>query len=131
MADEVDVKSTLLKRDTMLTGKAIHLFKMVIATKKPTSVAIELVKTMSPNGAKCYLISGGFDLMAKTIAILCGFDNYHASSKGVADEKLPSIVKMPILDQITKGSCPKHYCKIREINTSDAATMVDGASYSR
>ena len=67
--------------------------------------------------------------MTKPIATLCGFYSHYAKHMDVADRKILSMVKRPILNQIKKGSYLRQYCKIRVINISNATTIVEGARY--
>ena len=87
MAGEIDFEGALFERVSMLAGKSSRLFDQLIATAKPTSGAIELVHTMRANGAKCYLVSGGFDVITGPVAALCGFHNHHANHMHVRDEQ--------------------------------------------
>ena len=63
MAGEIDFEKALLERVAMLRGHSSQLFHSLIKATELTSGAIVLVQTMRANGAKCYLISGGFDFM--------------------------------------------------------------------
>ncbi len=128
MAGKIDFKDALVERVAMLAGTSSHFFETLAATAKLTRGAIELVKTMSANGAKCYLISGGFDFIAKPIAALCGFDNYHANHMQVANGKILGTVKMPILGRAAKVNHLNHYCKIQGIDANDAVAVGDGAN---
>ncbi len=68
MAGEIDFEGALYERVSMLAGKSSRLFDQLIATATPTSGAINLVHTMRANGAKCYLVSGGFDFITGPVA---------------------------------------------------------------
>ena len=88
MAGEIDFEGALFERVSMLAGKSSRLFDQLIATVKPTSGAIELVHTMRANGAKCYLVSGGFDAITGPVAALCGFHGHRANYMHVQDSKI-------------------------------------------
>ena len=79
MAGEIDFESALLERVRMLRGQSSQLFSNLISAAELTPGALVLVQTMRANGAKCYLISGGFDFMTKPVAALCGFHDHHAN----------------------------------------------------
>ena len=128
MAGEIDLESALFARVSMLAGKSSRLFDQLIATTIPTSGAIELVHTMRTNGAKCYLVSGGFDVITGPVAALCGFHDHRANHMHVRDNKILGTVQKPILDRKAKATYLKHYCKQNGIDPIDAATIGDGAN---
>jgi phosphoserine phosphatase len=112
----------------MLAGKSSRLFDQLIATATPTSGAIELVHTMRANGAKCYLVSGGFDFITGPVAALCGFHDHHANHMHVRNSKILGTVRTPILNGNAKAIYLAHYCKQNGIDPIDAATIGDGAN---
>ena len=128
MAGEIDFEGALFERVSMLAGKSSRLFDQLIATAKPTSGAIELVHTMRANGAKCYLVSGGFDVITGPVAALCGFHDHYANHMHVRDGKIQSTVQTPVLDRNVKDTYLVHYCKQNGIGPIDAATIGDGAN---
>ena len=104
MAGEIDFEKALLKRVAMLRGHSSQLFHSLIKETKLTSGAIVLVQTMRANGAKCYLISGGFDFMSRPVAALCGFHDHHANHMHIDDGKILGTVETPVLDRKAKAS---------------------------
>ena len=128
MAGEIDFEGALFERVSMLAGKSSRLFDQLIATAKPTSGAIELVHTMRANGAKCYLVSGGFDVITGPVAALCGFHDHHANHMHVGDGKILGTVQTPVLDRNAKAAYLAHYCKQHGIDPVDTATIGDGAN---
>jgi len=128
MAGEIDFEGALLERVSMLAGKYSRLFDRLIATATLTSGAIELVHTMRANGAKCYLVSGGFDVITGPAAALCGFHDHHANHMNVRNGKMLGTVQTPILDRNAEGAYLAHYCKQNGIGPIDAATIGDGAN---
>jgi len=128
MAGEIDFEGALFERVSMLAGKSSRLFDQLIASATPTSGAIELVHTMRANGAKCYLVSGGFDVITGPVAALCGFHDHHANHMHVRDDKILGTVQTPVLDRNAKAAYLAHYCKQNGIDPIDAATIGDGAN---
>ena len=128
MAGEIDFEGALFERVSMLAGKSSRLFDQLIATTTPTSGAIELVHTMRTNGAKCYLVSGGFDVITGPIAALCGFHDHHANHMHVRNNKIQGTIRTPVLDRNAKAAYLEHYCKQNGIAPIDAATIGDGAN---
>ena len=128
MAGEIDFEGALFERVSMLAGKSSRLFDQLISTLTPTSGAIELVHTMRANGAKCYLVSGGFDVITGPVAELCGFHDHRANHMHVRDNKILGTVQTPVLDRNAKAAYLAHYCKQNRIDPIDAATIGDGAN---
>jgi phosphoserine phosphatase len=128
MAGEIDFQNALFERVAMLRGHPSQLFDALITAAEPTSGAIALVQTMRANGAKCYLISGGFDFITKPMAELCGFHDHHANHMHVDNGKILGTVKNPVLDREAKANYLSHYCKIHNFDASEAATIGDGAN---
>ena len=128
MSGEIDFESALLERVAMLWGQSNQLFSNLITAVELTPGAIVLVQTMRANGAKCYLISGGFDFMTRPVAALCGFHDHHANHMHVNDGKILGTVETPVLDRKAKASYLAHYCKIHGIDIKEAVTIGDGAN---
>ena len=128
MAGKIDFESALLERVSMLAGKSSRLFVQSISTATLISGALELVHTMRANGAKCYLVSGGFDVITGPVAKLCGFHDHQANHMHVRDGKILGTVQTPVLDRNAKATYLVHYCKQNGIDPIDAATIGDGAN---
>ena len=128
MSGEIDFEKALLERVEMLRGHSNQLFSTLIKAAELTPGAIALVQTMRANGAKCYLISGGFDFMTGPVAVLCGFHDHHANRMHVGDGKILGTIEPPILDRKAKASYLAHYCKIHGIDIRETATIGDGAN---
>ena len=128
ISGEIDFENALLERVAMLRGQSDQLFANLIRAAELTPGAILLVQTMRANGAKCYLISGGFDFMTRPVAALCGFHGDHANHMHVDDGKIVGTVEMPVLDRKAKADYLAHYCKIHGIDITETATIGDGAN---
>ena len=128
MSGEIDFENALLERVAMLRGQSTQLFSYLITAAELTPGAIVLVQTMRANGAKCYLISGGFDFMTRPVAALCGFHDHHANHLHVDNGKILGTVETPVLDREAKASYLAHYCNIHSIDIREAVTIGDGAN---
>jgi HAD superfamily phosphoserine phosphatase-like hydrolase len=104
MAGEIDFESALFECVSMLAGRSSRLSDQLIATTTPTSGAIELVHTMRTNRAKCYLVSGGFDVITYPVAALCGFHDHRANHLHVCDNKILGASQTPVLDSNAKAT---------------------------
>ena len=83
---------------------------------------------MQANGAKCYLVSGEFDIITGSVAALCGFHDYHANHMHVLDSKILGTVRTPVLDRNAKAAYLIHYRKLNGIDPIDSATIADGTN---
>ena len=128
MSGDIDFESALLERVAMLRGQSNRLFSNLITAAELTPGAIVLVQTMRANGAKCYLISGGFDFMTRPVATLCGFHDHHANHMHIDDGKIVGTVEAPVLDRNAKANYLEHYCRIHGITNKEAVTIGDGAN---
>ena len=128
MSGEINFEKALLDRVKMLRGYSSQLLSALITAVELTPGAIVLVQTMRANGAKCYLVSGGFDFMTEPVATLCGFHDHHANHMHVNDGKILGTVKKPVLDRKAKENYLAHYCKIHNFNIREALTIGDGAN---
>ena len=128
MAGEIDFEGALFDCVSMLAGKSSRLFDRLTPTTTLTSGAIELAHTMRTNGAKCYLVSGGSDVITRSVAALCGFHDHRANHVHVRDNKILGTVQTPVLDRNAKATYLRHYCKQNGIDPIDAATIGDGAN---
>ncbi len=128
MSGKIDFESALLRRVAMLRGHSSQLFSNLIKTTELTPGAKVLVKTMRANGAKCYLISGGFDFMARPVAALCGFHDSHANHLHVDDGRILGTIETPVLDRRAKACYLAHYCKVHDIKIRQSVTVGDGAN---
>jgi phosphoserine phosphatase len=128
MVGKIDFEGALLEHLSMPAGKSSRLFVQLISTATPTSGALKLVHTMRANGAKCYLVSDGFDVITGPVAALCGFHDHQTNHVHVRDGKIQSTVQTPVLDRNVKDTYLVHYCKQNGIGPIDAATIGDGAN---
>ena len=78
--------------------------------------------------AKCYLVSGEFNIITGPVATLCRFHDYHANHMHVRDGKFLGTIRTPVLDRNAKAGYLDHYCKQNGIDPIDAATIGDGAN---
>ena len=104
MAGEIDFEGALFERVSMLAGKSSRLFDQLITTSTPALGAIELVHTMRSNGAKCYLVSSGFDIITGPVTALCGFHDHRANQMHMRDNKIMGTVQTLVLDRNDKAA---------------------------
>ena len=117
MTGEIDFEAALIERAALLAGKPKSLIDKIAADSCLTSGARTLVQTMQANGAFCYLISGGFDAVAKSVAAKCGFHGHHANHLNHNGKIITGTLKQPILDSYAKIKYLNQYKK-RCLSTS-------------
>ena len=128
MTGKIDFEAALIERVAMLAGKPKSLIDKIVADSRLTCGARTLVQTMRANGAFCYLLSGGFDALAKPVAAKCGFHGYHANHLNHNGKIITGTIKKPILDSHAKVRYLLLYCAKHKVNLSAAASIGNGAN---
>jgi phosphoserine phosphatase len=128
IAGEIDFSEALIDRVKLLAGQPAELLDTLLDQVVITAGAVNLVKTMRAHGAKCYLVSGGFDFLLDHISNICGFDGYHGNHMIVDDNVIKGEISPPILDRGAKAKYLRHYCKSLGIDSVDTASIGDGAN---
>ena len=128
MRGELDFEAALDERVALLRGLPDSLIVQALEEARFTGGARQLVQTMRANGAKCYLISGGFTAITRPIAAACGFHGDHANVLETEDGRLTGTVAKPVLDRESKLRFLDHYCETLGIGRQSAACIGDGAN---
>ena len=128
MNGELDFTAALDERIALFAGQPASLMSDALAESSLTAGAQTLVRTMKANGARCYLISGGFTAITGPISAACGFDGHHANVLDVADNRLTGTVARPILDGDAKLQFMNRYCAELGLDHSEVAAVGDGSN---
>ena len=128
MRGELDFEAALDERVALLRGLPVSLIKQALDEARLTAGARQLVQTMRANGAKCYLVSGGFTAITGPIAVACGFHGDHANVLETKDGLLTGTVAKPVLDRDSKLQFLDRYCASLGIGREAAACIGDGAN---
>ena len=128
MRGELDFEAALDERVVLLRGLPVSLIKQALDEARLTAGARQLVQTMRANGAKCYLVSGGFTAITGPIAVACGFHGDHANVLETKDGLLTGTVAKPVLDRDSKLQFLDRYCASLGIGREAAACIGDGAN---
>ena len=128
MRGELDFEAALDERVALLRGLPESLVQQALDEASLTAGARRLVQTMRANGAKCYLVSGGFTAITGPIASACGFHGDHANILGTKDGLLTGTVSKPVLDRESKLQFLDSYCATLGIGRDAAACIGDGAN---
>lgn len=128
MEGVIDFQTSVRQRVALLANMPESTLDEALANIKINAGAQALVRTMSANGAKCVLVSGGFTHFTRIIAGRVGFDAHHGNTLLIEKEKLTGRVKEPIQDKYAKVEHLRDYCLSLKIKESDALTVGDGAN---
>jgi len=103
MRGELDFESALDARVALLKGLDEGVIAQCLAERVHImSGAVELVRTMRGQGARCILVSGGFTRFAEPVAASIGFDQAIANVLEISGGKLAGTVTKPIVGSDTK-----------------------------
>ena len=128
MRGELDFEAALDERVALLRGLPTSLVEQALDEARLTAGARQLVQTMRANGAKCYLVSGGFTAITEPIAVACGFHGDHANILETKNGHLTGTVAKPVLDRSSKLQFLDRYCRSLGIDREAAACIGDGAN---
>jgi phosphoserine phosphatase len=103
MRGELDFEAAIKERVGLLAGMdAARLQEVYDGRVTLMPGAATLIATLKANGARCALVSGGFDFFAERIAQRLGFDEFQANRLEITGGKLTGRVVEPILGREAK-----------------------------
>lgn len=103
MRGELDFEAAIKERVGLLAGMDAARLQEVYDSRVTLMPGAEtLIATMKANGARCALVSGGFDFFAERIAKRLGFDEFQANRLEIEGGKLTGRVVEPILGREAK-----------------------------
>ena len=129
MNGELDFESALVERVRLLAGLPEATIGRVLEERiddAPGGAA--LVATMKANGARCALVSGGFESFASAVALRLGFDESRANRLLAQDGRLTGEVGRPILGRGAKVDALDEIAARLGIAPDDAIAVGDGAN---
>jgi phosphoserine phosphatase len=129
MRGELDFEAAIKERVGLLSGLDVGALQEVYDRRVTLmSGAQTLVGTMHANGAKCVLVSGGFDYFASRIKERLGFDDFQANRLEVNGDKLAGKVAMPILGREAKLAALERYAQEFKLPIAATIAIGDGAN---
>jgi phosphoserine phosphatase len=129
MNGELDFASALRERVGLLAGLPESTLQDVYDKKvRLMPGARELVATMKAHGARCMLVSGGFDFYTSRVRELLGFAEDRSNRLEIKAGKLTGNVIPPILGKEAKLASLEEACARLGITTAGAMTIGDGAN---
>lgn len=103
MRGEIDFEGALEDRVALLKGLPLDRLQRCFDEHiHLNDGARALARTMSANGAKTLIVSGGFTFFTERVAAACGFDTHQANTLIEADGHLTGAVGYPILGRDAK-----------------------------
>jgi phosphoserine phosphatase len=129
MRGEVDFAAALRERVAMLKGLPLaDLDRCHEERVRLNPGARTLARTMAANGARCVLVSGGFDVFTRKVAAAAGFHAQHANQLIEVDGALAGLVAEPILGREAKLQTLNDEAAALGIDLVDTLAVGDGAN---
>lgn len=128
MRGEIDFDSALIERVSLLKDLPLEALNTCFKERIRLNIgARTLAQTMSANGAKTVIVSGGFTFFTGRIAKLAGFDEHQANELLHDGKALSGAVRKPILGRESKYRALKKYSE--DIGGPQSAIAIgDGAN---
>lgn len=129
MRGELDFEAALRERVAMLKGlSSASLQRCYDERVRLNPGARTLVATMNAHGARCLLVSGGFDFFTSRVAAAAGFHATHANRLVEADGALTGAVGEPILGREAKLAALVDEAQALGLHLSASLAVGDGAN---
>lgn len=128
MRGEIDFAEALRLRVGLLRGMPLSDLFRTIEEIRFSPGAETLVKVMNRQGAKCILISGGFDFFTRHVAARAGFYKNFGNRLGVEDDRLTGEVMPPIVDKLVKKKTLEEEAGRLGIPLAQTVAAGDGAN---
>jgi phosphoserine phosphatase len=129
MRGELAFEGALRERVGMLKGLSTEALQRCFDERvRLNAGAKTLVATMAGNGARCVLVSGGFEFFTGRVAGLAGFQHHRANRLLVDGESLSGLVGEPILGREAKLQALKDEAAALGIAMAETLAVGDGAN---
>jgi phosphoserine phosphatase len=129
MRGEIGFEGALRERVGMLKGLPIASLEQTYAERvRLNPGARTLVSTMAAHGARCVLVSGGFDFFTGRVAREAGFHLDRSNRLIEADGALTGMVAEPILGREAKLATLEAEAKALGIGLPETLAVGDGAN---
>ncbi|MFH1157569.1 MAG: phosphoserine phosphatase SerB [Pseudomonadota bacterium] len=128
MRGEIDFDEALRMRVRELKGLPMETLAETLRDIRYSPGAAALIKTMNLHGAKCILVSGGFDFFTNHVAATLGFYRNFGNRLGVENGKLTGEVLPPILDRHAKERLVTEMAKDLGCDLRHVVAIGDGAN---
>ncbi|MGI9169689.1 MAG: phosphoserine phosphatase SerB [Caulobacteraceae bacterium] len=129
MAGEIAFEAALRERVAMLRGLDLTVLRRVYDERvRLTAGAATLAMTMTAHGARCVLVSGGFDYFTARVAEAAGFTAYRANRLIDDGARLTGAVAEPILGRAAKLASLREETAAMGLDPVETMAVGDGAN---
>ena len=129
MAGEIPFEAALIERVGMLAGLSLSALQQTYDQRvRLNPGAVILARTMRAHGARCALVSGGFEFFTERVARAAGFDSHRANRLIDDGSCLTGAVNLPILGREAKLAALVEDAAALSISISDTLAVGDGAN---
>ena len=129
MAGELPFEAALIERVARLAGLDLAALQQTYDERvRPTPGAATLARTMAAHGARCVLVSGGFEFFTSRIAAAAGFAAHRANRLIDDGARLTGEVAMPILGREAKLAALHEEAAALGLDLSQTLAVGDGAN---
>lgn len=128
MNGELDFAAALRERVGLLKGKPAKILDEAARRITLTPGAAALLGTMRKNGARAWLVTGGFTYFAQPVADRLGFNDCFANNLVIKDGMITGVVSEPIFDRNGKKDSLLAACRKLGLQPSDCLGIGDGAN---
>jgi phosphoserine phosphatase len=129
MAGEIPFEGALIERVSRLAGLGLDALEQVYAERvRLEPGAAVLARTMAQHGARCVLVSGGFDFFTSRVAAAAGFAAHRGNRLIDDGVRLSGEVALPILGREAKLAALVQEASALGLTLSETAAIGDGAN---
>lgn len=128
MRGEIDFAEALRGRVKLLKGVPVSMLMEEVARVEYSTGAMTLIKTMNKFGAKCVLISGGFDVFTSHVAAVLGFYKNIANKLEAVNDHLTGELIPPMIDKWAKKTTLENETRALGIDIRATIAVGDGAN---
>jgi phosphoserine phosphatase len=129
MRGELEFEGALRERVAMLKGLPVADLQLAYDQRvRLNPGARTFVRTMAANGARCWLVSGGFTFFTSRVAAAAGFHADRANTLGEASGALDGTVGEPILGREAKLAALKDQAAALGLDLAETLAIGDGAN---
>ncbi len=129
MAGELPFEAALIERVSRLAGLRLGALQDAYTQRvRLNPGASTLTRTMSAHGARCVLVSGGFDFFTARVAAAAGFAAHRANRLIDDGARLTGAVAMPILGREAKLAALNEEAAALGLALSETLAVGDGAN---
>lgn len=129
MRGEIDFEAALDERVAMLAGLQATEIDRVADSLTYSDGAATLVQTMAAHGARCVLVSGGFDRITGVVGERLGFHADRANHLEIGtDGRLTGKARKPVVDATTKLATLRETALTEGVTLAECLSIGDGAN---